>query len=281
MKPVPKDTLYYLARNGEQAGPYTIGQLRTMWQSGNLTAHTQYWFEGEAAWQQLINIQNILEPSAGTTSEQQKTFKFKCHTCGQRISALLTKAGQTGQCPSCKSSLDIPIPPSLVEMQHKTVDESAPAARLTPFLAGERGGLRSLALIIDYSTIGLVWWSLSKVPIMEAVLIPVFLLYLISRDVMFGGRSLGKLLCGLIVINTVSGLPVTWWQACLRQLLFYGPLGALIAAAAFLPPIFISSTVIVGVLVIAREISNHGHSYFDRGARALVVKKSEYDATRH
>ncbi len=57
------DTLYYIVLNQQNAGPYTIGQLRAMWQSGAVTAQTQYWFEGAADWRPLINLRSALEPS--------------------------------------------------------------------------------------------------------------------------------------------------------------------------------------------------------------------------
>ena len=58
------NTLFYLHRDGAQTGPFTIGQLRSMWQSGSITAQTQYWFEGAPEWRPLINILRLLEPPA-------------------------------------------------------------------------------------------------------------------------------------------------------------------------------------------------------------------------
>ena len=60
------DTLYYLLQNNEQAGPYTIGQLRAMWQNGNVTAQTHYCFAGGTNWQPLIKLRTMLEPVPGT-----------------------------------------------------------------------------------------------------------------------------------------------------------------------------------------------------------------------
>jgi hypothetical protein len=58
------ETLYYIMLNDQKAGPYTVGQLRSMWHSGAVTAQTQYWFEGAKAWMSLIKLRNILEPAA-------------------------------------------------------------------------------------------------------------------------------------------------------------------------------------------------------------------------
>lgn len=56
------DTLYYLAHNNEQAGPYTLGQLRAMWQSGKANAATEYCVAGGASWRPLIDLRRVLEP---------------------------------------------------------------------------------------------------------------------------------------------------------------------------------------------------------------------------
>jgi len=61
------NTLFFLHRDGAQTGPFTIGQLRSMWQSGSITAQTQYWFEGATEWRPLINILALLEPEAALT----------------------------------------------------------------------------------------------------------------------------------------------------------------------------------------------------------------------
>lgn len=59
------DTLYYLLLNNQQAGPYTVGQLRIMWQNGVANAQTQYCFAGGTTWQPLIKLCTMLEaPSA-------------------------------------------------------------------------------------------------------------------------------------------------------------------------------------------------------------------------
>ncbi len=61
------NTLYFLLKGDEQSGPFTIGQLRSMWQSGSITAQTQYWFEGAPEWRPLINILRLLEPESALT----------------------------------------------------------------------------------------------------------------------------------------------------------------------------------------------------------------------
>lgn len=49
---------FFLYAQGEQKGPYTIGQLRAMWSSGSITSDTQYCEEGGSEWKAM----SLLEP---------------------------------------------------------------------------------------------------------------------------------------------------------------------------------------------------------------------------
>lgn len=60
--------LYTLWIDEKQAGPYTVGQLRLMWASGQITAKTLYWKEGNADWKQLLEMASKLEEGAQTHS---------------------------------------------------------------------------------------------------------------------------------------------------------------------------------------------------------------------
>ncbi len=64
MQSHPNHTLYFILSDGKQAGPYTIGQLRSMWQSGIITTETQYYFEGAPNWQPMIKLRSMLEPNS-------------------------------------------------------------------------------------------------------------------------------------------------------------------------------------------------------------------------
>jgi hypothetical protein len=59
------DTLYYLVLNSEQAGPYTLGQVRAMWQNGKVNAQTKYCAVGGTSWRPLIDLRTMLEPVPG------------------------------------------------------------------------------------------------------------------------------------------------------------------------------------------------------------------------
>jgi hypothetical protein len=53
---------YYLFLNEQQLGPYTVGQLRSMWQAGTVTSQTQYCYEGAESWRPLSELSSMLEP---------------------------------------------------------------------------------------------------------------------------------------------------------------------------------------------------------------------------
>jgi TM2 domain-containing membrane protein YozV len=56
---------YFLFINGQQSGPYTISQVRSMWQNGAINTGTSYWQAGMPQWQYLANIRQFLEVNAG------------------------------------------------------------------------------------------------------------------------------------------------------------------------------------------------------------------------
>jgi len=61
---------YYLMLNGQQSGPFTVNQMKAMWQSGNINGGTQYWQAGMTIWQPLANIQHFLD---APTAQQANT----------------------------------------------------------------------------------------------------------------------------------------------------------------------------------------------------------------
>lgn len=51
---------YYVLLNGQQTGPYSIEQLRSMWQLGAINPTTLYWQTGMPSWFPLATIQHLL-----------------------------------------------------------------------------------------------------------------------------------------------------------------------------------------------------------------------------
>ena len=53
---------YFILQQDDAKGPYTIGQLRSMWNSGSITADTLYCQEGFDQWLPLLQLRGELEP---------------------------------------------------------------------------------------------------------------------------------------------------------------------------------------------------------------------------
>jgi hypothetical protein len=52
---------HHVILNGEQQGPFTIGQLRRMWESGQVNLQTQHFMDGYTEWMPLEYIREDLE----------------------------------------------------------------------------------------------------------------------------------------------------------------------------------------------------------------------------
>jgi GYF domain 2 len=53
---------FYILQGEEKKGPYSLGQLRAMWNSGALTMQTRYCEEGSDEWNAMSSLQHELEP---------------------------------------------------------------------------------------------------------------------------------------------------------------------------------------------------------------------------
>jgi TM2 domain-containing membrane protein YozV len=62
---------YMLLLNGQQSGPYTLNQIKAMWQNGNINVSTNYWQAGMAGWQPLANIRQFLDMPAAQSPGNQ------------------------------------------------------------------------------------------------------------------------------------------------------------------------------------------------------------------
>jgi len=81
---------YFILQDDQTKGPYTLNQLRTMWNSGSITGETLYTQEDYSEWVPLDRIINDLEPPGATANEisqptqlQPQTVEVKsCPYCG-------------------------------------------------------------------------------------------------------------------------------------------------------------------------------------------------------
>ncbi|MBL9160697.1 MAG: DUF4339 domain-containing protein [Verrucomicrobiales bacterium] len=80
---------YRIIKNGEERGPYTFEQLRSMWSSGQLTADTLYWQEGMPEWKSIdglgldLAIQPISSPQPSAALQPIPTYKHHVQHSGQ------------------------------------------------------------------------------------------------------------------------------------------------------------------------------------------------------
>jgi hypothetical protein len=51
---------YYILVGEEQKGPYSIGQLKSMWASGQITTNSLYWQPGFSEWRSIKELQGEL-----------------------------------------------------------------------------------------------------------------------------------------------------------------------------------------------------------------------------
>jgi len=99
------NTLYYLLLNNQQAGPYTAGQLRAMWQNGVTNAQTQYCFAGGTNWQPLIKLRTMLETApAQSTPPSPPPPRSSLQDRGGHYNISMGLALKGAVCPSCMSA---------------------------------------------------------------------------------------------------------------------------------------------------------------------------------
>jgi TM2 domain-containing membrane protein YozV len=63
--PAPEsDSEYYLALDGKEQGPFTMGQVRSLWQAGRITSRTLYFEPTMKGWKPLALIVSLIEDTA-------------------------------------------------------------------------------------------------------------------------------------------------------------------------------------------------------------------------
>jgi hypothetical protein len=75
--PAPVASSYFIEQDGESKGPYTIGQLRSMWNMGGITGKTMHCQEGDSEWRPLSTILEQLEPPTPPAGTQPSVVLAK------------------------------------------------------------------------------------------------------------------------------------------------------------------------------------------------------------
>lgn len=89
---------YFIIQNDETRGPYTLGQLRTMWDSGIITGETMHYQEGYSDWLPMSTILHKLEPkvsvvqSSAPHSSTRDQVDIPRHESGSKRSSRRNKA---------------------------------------------------------------------------------------------------------------------------------------------------------------------------------------------
>jgi hypothetical protein len=69
---------YYLLNeaDGSHLGPYSLSQLRMMWERGHVTLRTSYWVEGMEAWMPLRDLEGALMPPPVVSGLPEANLSF-------------------------------------------------------------------------------------------------------------------------------------------------------------------------------------------------------------
>ena len=72
--------MFHLVVEGKQKGPYTLSQIRGMWERAELTADVVYWKEGMDGWLPLVElIEKATVPPSDAQSKQTEVNKASDH----------------------------------------------------------------------------------------------------------------------------------------------------------------------------------------------------------
>jgi TM2 domain-containing membrane protein YozV len=94
IKSESRDMNYYILEGEATKGPFTLGQLRSMWSAGSITAKTMFCQEGDAQWRPLSDLVHLLESpppgfsSVASPAASQNGNKIAAGVCAILLGAL-------------------------------------------------------------------------------------------------------------------------------------------------------------------------------------------------
>ena len=83
---------YFLYRNDQQEGPFQLGQLQAMQQSGNLRPEDLVWTQGMNGWQAVSQTTALFEVPKAGMGTSKKVLLFGALGCGGLITLFLAMA---------------------------------------------------------------------------------------------------------------------------------------------------------------------------------------------
>jgi hypothetical protein len=89
---------YILTKDAQQAGPYSLDQLKAFWASGQITLTTPYWTNGMTDWYPVRAIEKLLAaqtpgPTTPVAAQSPEKPKRKGIGCGQACLILIVLVG--------------------------------------------------------------------------------------------------------------------------------------------------------------------------------------------
>jgi GYF domain 2 len=153
---------YYIHVGGNDAGPYTLGQLRAMWNAGSITADAFVWWEGQADWQPITGMMPLLQDRSDVAALTQQP---KPHAKTGRRVAVSNAAVWTAACS-----------PILMILVGAVIGDSS---RVTSYLLG--AALLCVPVAVDITLLrvqGLrdeTYWWLFGILLLAIVFVPVYL----------------------------------------------------------------------------------------------------------
>lgn len=141
---------YFIWQDEQQKGPFTMGQLRSMWANGQLTVNDFYWMEGMQDWSALAELREELELIRQTAEPPPLPFMppplpitpagMACPYCGENISDSSTRCKHCGGellfCSRCRRNVAVTIKRKFVGLMRGGTQEVKKCRNCNKQLAG-------------------------------------------------------------------------------------------------------------------------------------------------
>jgi len=200
---------YFIFKDGQNIGPLEDGDVQFGIRSGRFLPNDLACREGESRWSEL----SLFFPM---TLPQQTPSFTDADRPGNPMPPFQT-ARPTGQLPNQA----FPRPanqPSAISLQPHAAPNGFNPYLNGDYLIGPRIGAFVIDMLIAFPLL-----ILAVFPLIQIVGAPIFCLYMVSRDAIFGGQSIGKKLLGLRVVKA-DGSPFIWADSLKRNIVYLAAL---------------------------------------------------------
>ncbi len=212
---------FYIYKNNQNIGPLSEIQVAEGLRAGRLLPNDLGCRVGENRWVDLELLFPNVSSQAHSCIEPQFTAQPKA--ANQSIRSI-HKNEPRPQWPAEGEVTNSQTPPAVYQqppygqnqIQHRpsNLNLSSPYANRDYLL-----GARFVAYFVDV-VCAIPLLVLAAIPFIGILGAPLFCLYLVSRDSIFGGQSIGKRVMGLRVIKT-DGSAFTWADSAKRNIIYF------------------------------------------------------------